>query len=50
MNTLFETTLINKMKLSNRFIRSATWMGLAEKDGRVTTKLIKTMIQFRQLK
>ena len=43
MNTLFKTTLINKMKLSNRFVRSATWMGLAEKDGRVTTKLIKTM-------
>lgn len=40
---LFETTEINSMKLANRFIRSATWEGMAADDGAVTPGLIKIM-------
>ena len=29
MSKLFETSSINGMKLSNRFVRSATWEGMA---------------------
>ncbi|QTA81733.1 NADH:flavin oxidoreductase [Desulfonema limicola] len=43
MSRLFEKTKINSMELSNRFVRSATWEGLAEEDGAVTQKLIDTM-------
>jgi 2,4-dienoyl-CoA reductase-like NADH-dependent reductase (Old Yellow Enzyme family) len=42
---LFEHTLINGMSLSNRFVRSATWEGLADKDGTVTPKLIEMMVE-----
>jgi 2,4-dienoyl-CoA reductase-like NADH-dependent reductase (Old Yellow Enzyme family) len=41
---LFESTTINGMALKNRFIRSATWEGMATEDGRVTPKLIDTMM------
>ena len=43
MNQLFEKTTINGMQLDNRFIRSATWEGMAEEDGKVTGQLIDTM-------
>ncbi|OPY65554.1 MAG: NADH oxidase [Syntrophorhabdaceae bacterium PtaU1.Bin034] len=36
---LFESTSINTITLSNRFIRSATWEGLADNDGSATEKL-----------
>ena len=36
---LFEPTTINGMRLTNRFVRSATWEGLADEDGSVTKKL-----------
>jgi len=36
MATLFETTTINTMTLGNRFVRSATWEGMAGDDGSVT--------------
>lgn len=39
MPELFETTNINGMKLRNRFVRSATWTGLAEEDGTCTERL-----------
>jgi 2,4-dienoyl-CoA reductase-like NADH-dependent reductase (Old Yellow Enzyme family) len=45
MAELFEHTSIGSMSLSNRFVRSATWEGLADKDGSVTTKLIEMMIE-----
>jgi len=42
MNTdiMFETTAINGMTLANRFVRSATWEGMAGDDGSVTGPLI----------
>lgn len=43
MSKLFETSRINGMELSNRFVRSATWEGMATADGAVTSKLIETM-------
>jgi 2,4-dienoyl-CoA reductase-like NADH-dependent reductase (Old Yellow Enzyme family) len=39
MSKLFENTTINGMKLSNRFVRSATWEGLAADDGSCTPAL-----------
>jgi len=41
---LFEATSINGMKLANRFVRSATWEGLADK-GAVTQKLVDMMVK-----
>ena len=39
MKKLFEKTTINGMTLANRFVRSATWEGMCEKDGRPTPRL-----------
>jgi 2,4-dienoyl-CoA reductase-like NADH-dependent reductase (Old Yellow Enzyme family) len=36
MSKLFETSNINEMQLSNRFVRSATWEGMAAEDGSCT--------------
>ena len=44
MSRLFETTEINGMKLTNRFVRAATHEGMAEEDGAVTPKLTQTMV------
>lgn len=44
MNQIFRSSEINRMVLSNRFIRSATWEGMATEDGAVTPKLIETMV------
>src|SRR5512146_2861180 len=41
---LFESTSINGMNLNNRFVRSGTWEGLADK-GRVTKKLTEMMVE-----
>ena len=43
MSKLFEPSEINGMKLSNRFVRSATWEGMAADDGACTPKLIDLM-------
>jgi 2,4-dienoyl-CoA reductase-like NADH-dependent reductase (Old Yellow Enzyme family) len=45
MAVLFENITINGMHQNNRFIRTATWEGLAEKDGTVTTKLTEMMTE-----
>ena len=45
MNHLFETTSLNGMTLRNRFVRSATWEGLAEKDGSVSVTLMEKMVE-----
>jgi 2,4-dienoyl-CoA reductase-like NADH-dependent reductase (Old Yellow Enzyme family) len=41
---LFEATSINGMNLANRFVRSGTWEGLADK-GCVTKKLTDRMVE-----
>ena len=45
MNKLFEQTSINGMQLKNRFVRSATWEGMAADDGACTPKLIQLMAE-----
>ena len=40
MTQLFESTTIKSMQLRNRLVRSATWEGMCEDDGRPTRKLI----------
>jgi len=40
MATLFETTKINEMTLHNRMVRSATWEGMCEPDGKPTEKVV----------
>jgi 2,4-dienoyl-CoA reductase-like NADH-dependent reductase (Old Yellow Enzyme family) len=39
MSILFEPSEINGMRLANRFVRSATWAGLASEEGASTPKL-----------
>ncbi len=41
MATIFEDVYINNLKLSNRLVRSATWEGMCEPDGRPTPKLVE---------
>jgi 2,4-dienoyl-CoA reductase-like NADH-dependent reductase (Old Yellow Enzyme family) len=39
MRKVFDETRINGMTLANRLVRSATWEGMCEEDGRPTPKL-----------
>lgn len=48
MAELFDCTTINGMKLANRFVRSATWEGLADENGAVTPRLIDMMVELAQ--
>ncbi len=41
---MFEEIRINNMILENRFVRSATWEGMAQRDGSVTPRLIDYMV------
>jgi len=43
MHPLFDPMTINGMPLANRFVRSATWEGMAGPDGCVTQRLIDCM-------
>ena len=45
MSALFEQTTINSMTLKNRFVRSATWEGMATDEGSCTAQLIDRMSQ-----
>ncbi|WPD23025.1 MAG: NADH:flavin oxidoreductase [Candidatus Electrothrix scaldis] len=47
-NLLFTETTINGLSLKNRFIRSATWEGLATPEGGVTPQLIDRMVALAQ--
>jgi len=44
MPKLFEKTIINALELKNRFVRSATWEGMAHADGSCSRKLIDLMV------
>ena len=44
MSELFEKTAINGMRLENRFVRSATWEGMATETGAVTPRLVDCMV------
>jgi 2,4-dienoyl-CoA reductase-like NADH-dependent reductase (Old Yellow Enzyme family) len=44
MGILFETTTINGMTLNNRFVRSATYEGMANNDLTVSQRLIDFMV------
>ena len=39
MSIMFEATRIGSLELANRFVRSATWEGMADKDGAMTPRL-----------
>jgi 2,4-dienoyl-CoA reductase-like NADH-dependent reductase (Old Yellow Enzyme family) len=43
MSNLFESAKINTMSLANRFVRSATWEGLATGDGAMTPELVEVI-------
>ncbi len=45
MPELFETTTIKSMSLANRFVRSATWEGMANEDGSCPPKLTDLMVR-----
>ncbi|MCL1979588.1 MAG: NADH:flavin oxidoreductase [Proteobacteria bacterium] len=48
MPELFESTSIASMTLANRFVRSATWEGMAMDDGSVTPRLTQLMVDLAQ--
>jgi len=48
MTDLFEETRLNGMALANRFVRSATWEGMAGDDGSATPRLIDYMVALAQ--
>jgi len=48
MSRLFEETEINGMKLANRFVRSATWEGMATAEGAVTPRLVDVMTRLAE--
>ena len=43
MSRLFEKTVIKGMTLANRFVRSATWEGMASEEGACTPQLVELM-------
>ena len=45
MQKLFGITKINQMGLKNRFVRSATWEGLANSDGSCSEELCSLMVE-----
>jgi 2,4-dienoyl-CoA reductase-like NADH-dependent reductase (Old Yellow Enzyme family) len=45
---LFETTEIKGMQLANRFVRSATWEGMAAEDGACTPRLVEVYRRLAQ--
>lgn len=48
MDKVFENGTINGMVLSNRFVRAATWEGMAAEDGTATPRLIKKMTELAE--
>jgi 2,4-dienoyl-CoA reductase-like NADH-dependent reductase (Old Yellow Enzyme family) len=48
MKQLFEKTKINQIELKNRFVRSATWEGLAKPDGSCSEEITEMMVKLAQ--
>ncbi len=48
MGELFDTTVINGLKLQNRFVRSATWEGMAAEDGSCNDRLRDLLLDLVQ--
>jgi 2,4-dienoyl-CoA reductase-like NADH-dependent reductase (Old Yellow Enzyme family) len=48
MSKLFESTTIKNLQLDNRFVRSATWLGMAAQDGSCTPTLIDATAELAQ--
>jgi len=48
VSILFEATGINGMTIKNRFVRSATWAGMAGDDGSCTPKLVELMVKLAE--
>ena len=48
MNALFDATSIGSLELKNRFVRSATWEGLANEDGTCTPRLTDKMVELAE--
>ncbi|HBF34984.1 TPA: NADH:flavin oxidoreductase [Candidatus Sumerlaeota bacterium] len=48
MKTLFDSTQIAGLSLKNRFVRSATWEGLADEEGAVTPQQIEKMVELAE--
>lgn len=48
MSKLFEETKVKSLTIPNRFVRSATWEGMATEKGACTQKLIDFMVQLAQ--
>ncbi|MDY6793210.1 MAG: NADH:flavin oxidoreductase [Thermodesulfobacteriota bacterium] len=48
MSKLFDPSQINGMTLKNRFVRSATWEGMAADDGACTPKLVDTIARLAE--
>jgi 2,4-dienoyl-CoA reductase-like NADH-dependent reductase (Old Yellow Enzyme family) len=48
MSKLFEQSIMNGMSLANRFVRSATWEGMATADGACTGRINEMMVQLAE--
>ena len=48
MTDLYDQTKINGMTLPNRFVRSATWEGMANEDLTVSPRLIDLMVELSE--
>ena len=48
MSELFKATTVKNMRLSNRFVRSGTWMGMADPDGSCSAREIDVIAQLAE--